>query len=163
MPNRIKEYIGIKEVMIGSLPQNTQKQLAQKIEERVFDIANKLIIEIQLTSFNQASMALAIIRYVRREFDLRNNSSGINQIWDDLFNLNNISFLSEYDILKSFFGDPKKSSSPEMKKDPFLKGIDLEQITPRKLYNSDIGKNNMINYLPEISKLNFNPVFESST
>ena len=96
-------------VFVEHLKQDKQRNLVMKIEDRCMELVKQVSHEIPMVNYNQASMALAIIRYVRREFGVKNISLGVEEFWNNLFQLNHIFIKNEYQILKFKYGDPKIS------------------------------------------------------
>jgi hypothetical protein len=80
-----------------------------KIEDRCMELVRQVAHDIPMVNYNQASMSLAIIRYVRREFGVKNSSPAVDSFWNNLFQLDQIFFKNEYQILKFNYGDPKVS------------------------------------------------------
>ena len=83
--------------------------------------------EVSFSSFNQPNMALAIIKFVRREFGILNHSDNINEFWEDLYKLKQLDFTREFKILKKLFTPLVEKKSVEMKTDP------AKEISPRAI------------------------------
>lgn len=98
-----------KNVLVDHLKQDRQRGLVVKIEDRCMELVRQVAHEIPMVNYNQSSMGLAIIRYVRREFGVKNSSPAIDSFWNNLFQLDQIFFKNEYQLLKFKFGDPKFS------------------------------------------------------
>lgn len=113
-----------KDLMVYFIDQPTQKLLAKELTEKCFELAKRVLENVVFTKFNQASMALAIIRYARRELKIHNKTRNINMLWDTLFNIDNTVFLDEYDLLKREFGDPKEILTENSPKTSSLMNID---------------------------------------
>lgn len=96
------------DVCVEDLDQPVQKLLAKELNEKCLELAEKVMDCIPFAKFNQANMALAIVRYARRKLGIYNKTKNINVVWDTLFNIDNTVFLNEYDLLKKQFGDPKE-------------------------------------------------------
>jgi hypothetical protein len=96
-------------VFVEHLKQGKQRGLVVKIEDRCMELVRQVAHDISMVNYNQASMGLAIIRYVRREFGVKNSSPAIDSFLNNQFQLDRIFFKNEYQILKLKYGDPKVS------------------------------------------------------
>ena len=88
------------EVLLESLSQNSQRMLAKLMFDKCMEIAFKVLEETSQATFGQANMALAIVKYVRRDYGLVNHNEQMNDIWEDLYKLKDIDFTKEYKLLK---------------------------------------------------------------
>lgn len=109
-----------REFLVSTLDQSTQRSMASKLEERCFELANKILHDMLLSGFVQINMALAILKFVRKEFGLKNHSNNYNKFLDELYKIRKINFSSEYYLIKEKYGVKKMKSnykvSPENNK-----------------------------------------------
>ena len=98
--------------------------MAARIEEMCIELAKQIMESLPLNTFGQIEMAFAIIKHVRLEFGLINRTAEYKKFLSTFYNIKNIDFRVEYDLLRSSKGGDRSAS--EKKKSKISKAICLD-------------------------------------
>ena len=131
------------QIPVNTLEQATQRQQASRIEEMCFDQAKQIMESLPLNTFGQIEMAFAIIKHVRLEFGLINRTPEYKKFLSTFYNIKNIDFRVEYDLLRSSKGEP---NTIEKQKSKISKTVCLENSPSIAQPRADSGNNKKFHF-----------------
>jgi hypothetical protein len=91
-------------VMVSRFDQRTQRSLALKMEDRVFELAKRILDDLPVPTFRQIHMAFAIVKFVRNEFGLTNRISEEDYLFENIFQIEKLDYTVELSLVREKYG-----------------------------------------------------------
>jgi hypothetical protein len=91
-------------VMVSRFDQRTQRSLAMKMEDRVFELAKRMLDDFPVPTFRQMHMAFAIVKFVRKEFGLANRIFEEDYLFENIFQIEKLDYGFELGLVKEKYG-----------------------------------------------------------
>jgi hypothetical protein len=103
---------GTRIITMNKFDQRIQRTLSNKMEDRCFELAKRVLDDFPLNSFKQLHMAFAIVKIVRMEFGLNNKVFEENEFLEEIFQIASIDYTYEHDMIRQKYqrlAEPVKS------------------------------------------------------